>query len=108
MTNVEVLRAYAAMAALSHKMVAAAAAADWDGLEALEAQVAEQVAALRGNEARVVLDAGERQQKLDLIKQILDDDRQVRDLTMPWMAQLSKLINNTGTERRLAAAYGAV
>jgi flagellar protein FliT len=56
----------------------------------------------------VVLDASERQQKLGLIKQMLDDDRQIRDLTMPWMAQLSKLINNTGTERRLAAAYGAV
>lgn len=41
-----------------------------------------------------------------LIKQILEDDRKIRDLTMPWMAQLSKLINSTGTERRLANAYG--
>jgi len=108
MTNVEVLTAYSAMAALTHKMVAAASAADWDGLEALETQVATHVATLRGNEEAVMLDAGERQQKLGLIKQMLDDDRQIRDLTMPWMAQLSKLINNTGTERRLAAAYGAV
>jgi len=37
---------------------------------------------------------------------MLEDDRKIRDLTMPWMAQLSKLINNTGTERRLANAYG--
>ena len=108
MTNVEVLTAYAAMAALTHKMVAAATMSDWDGLEVLEGQVAAQVALLRGNEETVALDAGERQQKLGLIKQMLDDDRQIRDLTMPWMAQLSKLINNTGTERRLAAAYGAV
>jgi len=108
MTNVEVLTAYTAMAALTHRMVAAAATGDWDGLETLEQQVAAQVATLRGNEEAVTLDAGERQQKLGLIKQMLDDDRRIRDLTMPWMAQLSKLINNTGTERRLAAAYGAV
>lgn len=108
MTNLEVLSAYSAMAALTRKMVAAASVADWDGLETLEQQVAAHVAILRGNEEAVVLDAVERQQKLGLIKQMLDDDRQIRDLTMPWMAQLSKLINNTGTERRLAAAYGAV
>ncbi len=108
MTNVEVLNSYSAMAALTRKMVAAATVADWDGLEALEQQVTAHVAVLRGNEEAVMLDAGERQQKLGLIKQMLDDDRQIRDLTMPWMAQLSKLINNSGTERRLAAAYGAV
>lgn len=108
MTNAEVLTTYSAMAALTHKMVAAATVADWDGLETLEQQVTAHVATLRGNEDGVTLDAGERQQKLGLIKQMLDDDRQIRDLTMPWMAQLSKLINNSGTERRLAAAYGAV
>ncbi|XLZ70202.1 flagellar protein FliT [Massilia sp. SR12] len=108
MTNVEVLTAYSAMAALTKQMVAAATAADWDGLEGLEQQVAAHVAVLRDQEATATLNAGERQQKLGLIKQMLDDDRQIRDLTMPWMAQLSKLINNTGTERRLAAAYGAV
>jgi flagellar protein FliT len=108
MTNVEVLSAYSTMAALTHRMVGAATAADWDGLEGLEREVAAHVALLRDSEAAVLLDAAERQQKLGLIKQMLDDDRQIRDLTMPWMAQLSKLINNTGTERRLAAAYGAV
>ena len=33
-----------------------------------------------------------------LIRQILDDDRKIRDLTQPWMARLSALINNN--ERR--------
>ncbi|MCE3263769.1 MAG: flagellar synthesis protein [Pseudoduganella sp.] len=84
MTNVEVLSAYSTMAALTHRMVGAATAADWDGLEGLEREVAAHVALLRDSEAAVLL------------------------VTMPWMAQLSKLINNTGTERRLAAAYGAV
>lgn len=54
-----------------------------------------------------MLESAGRQRKVALIKQILEDDRKIRDLTMPWMAQLSKLINSTGTERRLANAYGA-
>jgi flagellar protein FliT len=39
---------------------------------------------------------------------MLDDDRRIRDLTMPWMARLSALIKNSGNERRLAHAYGGV
>jgi flagellar protein FliT len=37
---------------------------------------------------------------------MLAADRQIRDLTTPWMARLSALINNTSTERRVARAYG--
>jgi flagellar protein FliT len=108
MTNQEVLSVYGEMAKLSQLMVRAAAAAEWDRLEELEAGVSLQVSRLRGQEDAVVLDSAERARKLVLIKQILDDDRQIRDLTMPWMAELSKLISSTGAERRLANAYGGV
>jgi flagellar protein FliT len=108
MTNQEVLSVYGEMARLSASMLRAAQAAEWDRLEELEAGVSAQVSRLRGNEDTVVLDSAERAQKLAMIKQILDDDRQIRDLTMPWMAELSKLISSTGTERRLANAYGGV
>lgn len=108
MTNQEVLSVYGEMAKLSQLMLRAAGAGEWQRLEELEAGVSVQVNRLRGAEDAVVLDSAERQQKLSLIKQILDDDRKIRDLTMPWMAELSKLIASTGTERRLANAYGGV
>jgi len=108
MTNQEVLSTYAAMGELTGQMVAAASAADWDQLEALEQRVTAHVERLKGNEDTVALDGEQRQRKVSLIRKILDDDRKVRDLTMPWMAQLSRLINSTGTERRLANAYGGV
>ena len=108
MTNQEVLSTYAAMGELTGQMVAAASAADWDQLEALEQRVTAHVEQLKGNEEAVTLDGEQRQRKVSLIRKMLDDDRQVRDLTMPWMAQLSRLINSTGTERRLANAYGGV
>ncbi|MGK5013943.1 flagellar protein FliT [Janthinobacterium sp. 75] len=106
MTNQEVLTTYETMQSLTGKMVTAATNADWDELEALEQQVSAHAEALKANEAKVVLESAGRQRKVALIKQILEDDRKIRDLTMPWMAQLSKLINSTGTERRLANAYG--
>ena len=108
MTNHEVLSTYAAMGELTGQMVAAASAADWDQLEALEQRVTAHVAQLKGNEDGIRLDGEQRQRKVSLIRKMLDDDRKVRDLTMPWMAQLSRLINSTGTERRLANAYGGV
>lgn len=106
MTNQEVLSTYEAMQALTGQMVTAATNADWDQLEVLEQRISSHVAALKANEEKVVLESAGRLRKVALIKQILEDDRKIRDLTMPWMAQLSKLINSTGTERRLANAYG--
>ncbi|MNR66244.1 Flagellar protein FliT [compost metagenome] len=54
------------------------------------------------------MQGAERERKVELIRQMLTADRQIRDLAMPWMAQLSALINSTGTERRLVNAYGGV
>lgn len=102
----EVLTVYEAMVELSTQMVDAAATADWERLIALEQRCAAHVQALRETPVPA-LEGGKRQKKAALIRQMLDDDRQIRDLTMPWMNQLSALISSAGTERRLAGAYGA-
>ena len=106
MTNQQVLDTYEAMQALTRQMLAAAGNADWDQLEVLEQQISAHVLRLKANEEKVVLESAGRLRKVALIKQMLEDDRKIRDLTRPWMAHLSKLINSTGTERRLANAYG--
>ncbi|GGY77147.1 flagellar protein FliT [Pseudoduganella plicata] len=108
MTNQDVLTVYAAMGELTSQMVAAANESDWDRLEALEQRVSAHVALLKTTEGSIKLEAEQRKRKVSLIKQMLDDDRKVRDMIQPWMAQLSRLINSTGTERRVVNAYGAV
>ena len=107
MTSQDVLSVYAAMADLTEQMVQAASASDWDLLELLEQQVSGHVQTLR-LQPQQAMQAAERERKIELIRQMLNADRQIRDLTMPWMAQLSKLINSTGTERRVVNAYGSV
>jgi flagellar protein FliT len=104
----EVLSAYESMVELTGQMVDAASSSDWDRLVALETSCASHVEKLRQNEAAIALNGDNRLRKVEFIKKLLDDDRKIRDLTMPWMAQLSALINNTGTQRRLSRTYGAV
>jgi flagellar protein FliT len=108
MTGQEVLSGYAAVADLTGQMLAAAEAGDWDHLVVLERECTAHIDTLKRLDAAVELNPSGRQAKIDCIRRILADDRKIRDLTMPWLAQLSALINNSGTQRRLANAYGSV
>ncbi len=108
MNHQEVLAVYAAMADLTEQMVQAAQRSDWDQLVLLEQRCAAHVQILREADNGQPMRGAERERKIELIRQMLNADRQIRDLTMPWMAQLSRLINSTGTERRVVNAYGSV
>lgn len=106
MTSQQVVSTYEAMVTITGQMLDAAAASDWDRLVDLEKQCAAHVRVLKDNEPAQPLVGETRTRKIEAIRKMLADDRKIRDLTMPWMAQLSALINNTGAERRLARAYG--
>jgi flagellar protein FliT len=108
MDNQEILSLYETVADITDQMLAAARTGDWEQLAALETRCSSQVAILRNNEQpRQPLPPGLREKKTRIIKKILEDDRQIRDITEPWMAQLSALMKNAGTERKLSQAYGA-
>jgi flagellar protein FliT len=86
MIATEVLSMYENIAGLSNQMAAAARMGDWDGLSKLEARCA--------TEARAVttgvpaLSGAPRMRKIDLLKQILANDREIRDIADPWMNQV--------------------
>ncbi|NVD73067.1 flagellar protein FliT [Duganella sp. BJB1802] len=83
MTSTEVLSMYENIAGLSNQMAAAARLGDWDGLSRLEAQCA---SAARPADAGVPsLSGAPRLRKIDLLKQILANDRAIRDVTEPWL-----------------------
>ncbi len=48
-----------------------------------------------------------RDRKVKIIQKILADDREIRNITEPWMTRLSMQINSVGAKRKLANAYGA-
>ncbi|MPQ59837.1 MULTISPECIES: flagellar protein FliT [Duganella] len=83
MNTSEVLAMYENIAGLSTQMAAAARMGDWDGVGKLETQC---TSAARATATGVpALDGAPRLRKIDLLKQILANDREIRDLADPWM-----------------------
>jgi flagellar protein FliT len=107
MNSQEIISIYENVAVLTGQMLAAARSSEWDQLVELESRCARDVAILTSEEARTALPGNARTQKVEIIKKILEHDREIRDITTPWMARLSTMINSTGTERKLARTYGA-
>ncbi len=108
MDNQEILALYEAVADITDQMLAAARTGDWEQLAALESRCSSQVEIIKQNDQpRQPLTPWAREQKTRIIKKILEDDRQIRDITEPWMARLSALLKSAGTERKLSKAYGA-
>jgi flagellar protein FliT len=108
MTGQEVLSEYVAVVDLTAQMRVAAEAGDWDQLVVLEHRCTRHVDVLKRSAAAAELTPAAREARIDCIRRILADDRRIRELTTPWMSELSALINNSGTQRRLANAYGSV
>ncbi|MDP9109229.1 MAG: flagellar protein FliT [Pseudomonadota bacterium] len=106
MNSQEVMSLYETMAVITDQMVTAAKQRDWEQLVVLESRVADHVEVLKQGEPPVALTGETRLRKVRIIQEILAHDRQIRDITEPWMAELAVLINSSGTERKLSQAYG--
>jgi flagellar protein FliT len=83
MTSSEVLSMYENIAGLTNQMAAAARMGDMDRLSQLEGQCASEARA--AGTGVTALNGGQRLRKIDLLKQILANDREIRDVTDPWM-----------------------
>ncbi|MES2935513.1 MAG: flagellar protein FliT [Pseudomonadota bacterium] len=106
MNSEEIISLYEAVSVITDQMVAAARSGDWEQLTLLESRCASHVNTLKQGEPPVALSGPSREKKVQIIHKILADDREIRNITEPWMAQLSALMNNAGAERKLAIAYG--
>ena len=113
MTNQDILSIYESMLELTGQMLLAAGDSDWDQVVELEQRCGAHVQTLREQEQAQGQGQGQpmqgagRDKKVAIIRQLLSDDRQIRDLAMPWMARLSTMMNSSNAQRRLANAYTA-
>ncbi|ASU38303.1 flagellar protein FliT [Herbaspirillum sp. meg3] len=107
MDGAEVISLYEAVAELTDQMLAAARREEWDLLSKLEADCAHVVDILKKHEATVTLTDDRRERKIEILKKILEDDRDIRNLTDPGLKKLATLIQSTSTERKLVKAYGS-
>ena len=94
MTSNEVLSMYERIAGLTGRMVEAARSGDWDGLSHLEVQCAAESHRMEGCDVSALTGAL-RLHKLHFVKLILANDREIRAITEPWMAQIVSVVRGS-------------
>jgi flagellar protein FliT len=111
MDNLQIISLYETVAEITDQMLLAARAGDWDKLVELEVHCSSKVQVLKDQDPVTLtpepLPPELRDKKVRFIKKILADDKEIRDLTEPWMAELSNMIQSSGTNRKLSNSYGS-
>lgn len=102
----DMIAIYENVAGISSQMLAAARNNDWDKLALLELACTEQITILKRQNQQTPLTVEQRGRKVRIIQTILENDRLIRDITDPWMSQLSTLMHSASAERKLNRAYG--
>ncbi len=102
----DVLALYQEVERLTGSMLSAAHRADWNTLVELEAGCANCIESLRGCAVPAQLSEEARREKVELIKRILSNDREIRQLTEPWMKNLGQLLESTKARCKVAKTYG--
>ena len=107
MSNAEMIATYENILAVTAQMLEAARAADWDLLVKREQQCRQLVEILMNTrcENEIVLEPQVHKRKVEIIRKVLADDAEIRNLTEPWMQRLQHLLTSVGQERKLHAAY---
>lgn len=106
MDATEVISLYESVADLTDQMLAAARREEWEQLSKLEMDCAYIVAMLKKNEDGITLTGDRRERKIEVLKKILDDNRDIINLVEPGLKKLSALIQSTRINRKLVKAYG--
>jgi flagellar protein FliT len=90
------LECYAAIAAATGRMLAAARAADWQALDEGERDCNEWIARIeRLGDPDRVLDAPARRVRMEMLRRVLRDDAAIRELLQPWLGQLDRCLGGT-------------
>jgi flagellar protein FliT len=100
-----VLNYYQSIAHKSSEMLAAAQAGNWDLLCMKEEECAHLIAELKAIGSSIMDDDAEKRERIQLLKKILADDAQIRELTEPWLKQLESLLRGAGNAKKLNSTY---
>ena len=103
-----IVRSYEELLVLSEQMHDAARASNWDALADLQKVYMAEVDRLRLLDHSAPFTDAERLRRFQLLERILAHDARIRDLTMPRLAELGALLNNSRRKLELSTAYGAV
>lgn len=107
-TDNRLIGTYEAVAKFTDQMLVAVRQGDYDRLALLEEECSRCVGELRSAELVAPLTDEQRARKIAMIRQILANDRELRDITEPWMTRLASMMRRRDADlRRPATALGA-
>jgi len=97
---------YESIAQVSQVMLTAARQGDWDTLIDAEHCCAALIERVRSiDDAERTLDNDGTSRKREIIRRILVDDAEIRDLTQPWLRQLETHLRTAQRGHDVAQAY---
>lgn len=105
MQTSKVIANYESLSAITREMRKAASSGEWDQLIMLEQRCSQHVASMKPLDAAAELVESERLRKIQLIKEILSDDAEIRGRTQAWMGQLQHVMQSNRQEQRLRQTY---
>lgn len=91
---------YEAIAAASRRMLEAARAGDWDAVGQEEDHCRRLISTLKRSQPGLPVTGQARRERLVLLRTMLADDAEIRDLSEPWLRQLEALLAGRPTETR--------
>lgn len=101
-----VMDCYEQIAPLVARMLTLARVGNWDALITLEAQFRADIERLKVMDPTDTLDQSQLERKHLLLKGILADDAEIRNLISPQMARLSALLGSMHQQQNLQQTYG--
>jgi len=91
---------YEAIAASSRRMLDAARAGDWDAVGQEEHHCRTLISTLKRSHPDATVAGNVRRQRLALLRAMLADDAEIRELSEPWLRQLEALLAGRGIDVR--------
>lgn len=96
---------YESLSILTGQMREAAVHGEWDQLIGLEQRCSKHVATMKPVDATATLDETARLRKIQLIRKIMADDRDIRNRTEGWMAQLQRIMQSNRQGQLIQQIY---
>jgi flagellar protein FliT len=104
-TSTRAIENYETLLTLTRGLREAAAHGEWERLTEIQQQRAALVDAMAPIDSAASLDESARRRKDELIKQVLADDAETRNLVKSWMTQMQQAIQDGRQELRLLKEY---
>lgn len=102
----QTMRTYESLAQKSTAMLEAATRSEWDTVIEIERECQTLIAQLKVHGDVIPLDESSRRRKVQIIRDMLEQDAEIRELAHPWMAELSRVMRISRTQRKVENAYG--